>query len=57
MKFLYTIKDFLKSNQESAKQIKEMVHGMAEASDGTSEIEKKEISRICAALDISETIN
>ena len=51
------LKDFLKSNQESAKQIKEMVHGMAEASDGTSEIEKKEISRICAALDISETIN
>jgi len=51
------LKDFLKSNKESANQIKEMVWGMAEASEGTSEIEKVEISRICAALDISETIN
>ena len=51
------LKDFLKSNEEASKQIKEMVWGMAEASEGTSEVEKVEISRICTALDISETIN
>ena len=51
------LKDFLKSNPEASDQIKEMVWGMADASDGISEEEKVEISRICAALDIAETIN
>ena len=51
------LKDFLKSNKESSKQIKAMIWGMAEASEGISEVEKVEISRICTALDISETIN
>ena len=51
------LKDFLESNTETAEQIKEMVWGMAEASAGVSEAEKIEIDRICAALDISKTIN
>jgi hypothetical protein len=51
------LKDFLKSNPETSEQIEKMVFGMAEASDGISEVEKKEISRIFSALDIAKTIN
>ena len=51
------LNDFLKSNPETADQIKEMIWGMGEASDGVSEEEKAEIGRICAAVGIAETIN
>ena len=54
---LDVLKSFLESNAETVEHIKAMVWGIAEASDGTSEEEKKEIARIYSALNISETIN
>ena len=49
--------NFLEINPDATDQIKAMLWGMAEASDGISEQEKREISRIFSALNISETIN
>ena len=54
---LDSIKEFLKVNEETVAHIKEMVWGMADASDGVSQEEKDEISRIYTALEITETIN
>ena len=54
---LDSIKEFLEENEETVGHIKEMVWGMAESSEGVSQEEKNEISRIYAALNITETIN
>ena len=51
------IKIFLESNQETVEHIKAQLWGIAEASEGTSEVEKQEIARIYSALNIEETIN
>jgi len=51
------LKEFLKFNPNTSNHIKEMMWGMAEASDGESEVEKTEISRIYTALDLVETLN
>ena len=56
-KILNGIALFLKDNPESKVHIKNMMWGMAEASQGVSAVEKNEIARISKILSIEETIN
>ena len=46
------IKILIEDNAETGEHIKNMLWGMAEASEGVSELEKNEISRISEALDL-----
>jgi len=51
------IKEFIEINQATGNQIKEMMWSMAGVSDGVSKEEEAEITRICVALNINETLN
>ena len=51
------IKFLINENQQTGDHIKSMLWGMAEASEGVSESENKEILRITEALGISNTLN
>ncbi len=51
------IKILIEDNSETGEHIKNMLWGMAEASEGVSELEKNEISRISEALGISNKLH
>ena len=51
------IKFLIQENQQTGEHIKNMLWGMAEASEGVSELEKNEISRISEALGISNKLH
>ena len=51
------IKFLIEDNSETGEHIKNMLWGMAEASEGVSESEKNEISRISEALGISNKLH
>ena len=51
------IKLLIEENSETGEHIKNMLWGMAEASEGVSELEKNEISRISEALGISNKLH
>ena len=51
------IKLLIEENSQTGEHIKNMLWGMAEASEGVSESEQKEISRITEALGIANTLN
>ena len=54
---LQAIREFLVENPASVVHLRDMLWGMAEASEGISQVEMAEINRICDALDISEETN
>ena len=51
------IKKYLDIHPETKNNIKDMMWGMAEASDGVSEEEKQEIERIIKKLEINNKLN
>ena len=51
------IKLLIEENSQTGEHIKNMLWGMAEASEGVSESEQKEISRITEALGIASKLN
>ncbi len=51
------IKLLIEANSETGEHIKNMLWGMAEASEGVSESEQQEISRITEALGIAKKLN
>jgi uncharacterized tellurite resistance protein B-like protein len=51
------IKILIQENPDVGEKITNMLWGVAESSDGVSESEQKEISRITEALGISNTLN